>query len=321
MTVEKRVADSVKRGAVLGNLHYQQKTMKLRPLTGTITALVTPFRDGSVAFDDLAKLVKFQIRHGVNGLVPVGTTGESPTLSHEEHMDVVRGVIAASGGRVPVIAGTGSNCTREAVELTRLSHEAGADAMLVVAPYYNKPNPEGVFQHFCAVAEATDKPIILYSIPGRCGIEIAVPTVERLRAKYPHMAWIKEAGGSVDRVDQLKAALGRDLTVLSGDDSLTLPFMAVGAEGVISVASNLLPKQVGTLVRHAQANDFARAAKVHRQLYPVFKALFVDPNPVPVKAALARAGVIRTGEVRLPLVGLSPAADAALTAALETLER
>jgi 4-hydroxy-tetrahydrodipicolinate synthase len=295
--------------------------MKLRPLTGTITALVTPFRNGDVAFDDLARLVKTQVRQGINGLVPVGTTGESPTLSHEEHMEVVRAVIAAAGGRVPVIAGTGSNSTREAVELTRQAHEAGADAVLVVAPYYNKPNQEGLFQHYCAVADATDKPVVLYSIPGRCGIEIGVPTVERLRARYAHVAWIKEAGGSVDRVDQLKSALGADLTVLSGDDSLTLPFMAVGAEGVISVASNLLPKQVGALVRHAAANDFARARKLHRQLYPVFKALFVDPNPVPVKAAMVRAGLISSTEVRPPLAALSSAADAALTAALATFQR
>jgi 4-hydroxy-tetrahydrodipicolinate synthase len=315
------LSDSVKLGALLGNLHYLQKSMKLRPLTGTITALVTPFRNGRVAYDDLEKVVKHQVRNGINGLVPVGTTGESPTLTHEEHMDVIRAVIATAGGRVPVIAGTGSNSTHEAVELTRLSHEAGADAMLVVAPYYNKPSQEGVFQHYCALAEVTDKPIILYSIPGRCGIEIAVPTVERLRAKYSHVAWIKEAGGSVDRVDQLKQALGRDLTVLSGDDALTLPFMAVGAEGVISVASNLLPKQVGNLVRHALNNDFARAAKIHRQLYPVFRSLFVDPNPIPVKAAMARAGLIQSPEVRLPLVGLSAAADTALTAALETLRR
>ncbi|HEX2100913.1 MAG TPA: 4-hydroxy-tetrahydrodipicolinate synthase [Candidatus Synoicihabitans sp.] len=293
--------------------------MKLRPLTGTITALVTPFREGRVALDDLAKLVKFQLRQGINGLVPVGTTGESPTLSHDEHMEVVQAVIATAAGRVPVIAGTGSNSTREAVELTQRSHEAGADAMLVVAPYYNKPSQEGVFLHYCAVAEATDKPIILYSIPGRCGIDISVSVVERLRAKYAHVAWIKEAGGSVDRVDQLKSALGRDLTVLSGDDSLTLPFMAVGAEGVISVASNLFPKQVGTLVQLALADEFAKAGKLHRKLYPVFKSLFVDPNPVSIKAALARAGIISSAEVRAPLAPLSSAADAALTAALESL--
>ncbi|HEY0944446.1 MAG TPA: 4-hydroxy-tetrahydrodipicolinate synthase [Opitutaceae bacterium] len=293
--------------------------MKLRPLTGTITALVTPFANGSVAYDDLKKLVEFQIKGGINGLVPVGTTGESPTVSHEEHMEIVRAVIAAARKRVPVIAGTGSNSTHEAVELTRLSHEAGADAMLVVAPYYNKPSQEGVFRHYCEIAEATDRPIILYSIPGRCGIEISVPVVERLRGKYPHVRYIKEAGGSVDRVDQLKQAMGRDLVVLSGDDSLTLPFMAVGAEGVISVASNLLPKQVGALVKHALANDFAKASKVHRQLYPIFKTLFIEPNPVPVKVAMARAGIIGSAGVRSPLCEMSPANEKILFSALEAL--
>jgi 4-hydroxy-tetrahydrodipicolinate synthase len=217
--------------------------MKLRPLTGTITALVTPFREGQVDYADLKRLVAYQIKGGIDGLVPVGTTGESPTLDHEEHLDVIRAVIAAAAGRVPVIAGTGSNSTLEAVHLTKLSHEAGADAMLVVAPYYNKPSQEGLFRHFATIADATDRPIILYSIPGRCGIEISVSVVERLRAKFKHVRWIKEAGGSVDRVDQLKQAMGRDITVLSGDDSLTLPFMAVGAEGVISVASNLFARR------------------------------------------------------------------------------
>ncbi len=295
--------------------------MKQRPLTGTITALVTPFAQGKVAYDDLRKLVEFQIKGGVDGLVPVGTTGESPTLSHEEHLDVISAVIAAARGRVPVIAGTGSNSTHEAVELTRLSHEAGADAMLVVAPYYNKPSQEGLFRHFCAVAEATDRPIVLYSIPGRCGIEIGVPVVERLRAKYSHVRYMKEAGGSVDRVDLLKQALGRDLVVLSGDDSLTLPFMAVGAEGVISVASNLLPKAVSKLVRLARADEFAQATKVHRQLYPVFKALFVEPNPVPVKHAMVDAGLISSAEVRAPLCELSDAGRKVLTAALAGLSR
>jgi 4-hydroxy-tetrahydrodipicolinate synthase len=294
-------------------------TMKLRPLTGAITALVTPFRNGSVAYDDLRALVEFQIKSGIHGLVPVGTTGESPTLSHGEHMDVIRAVIEYARGRVPVIAGTGSNSTHEAVELTHLAHEAGADAMLVVAPYYNKPSQEGVFQYFSAVADATERPIITYSIPGRCGIEIGVPVVERLRAKYPHVRYIKEAGGSVDRVDQLKLALGKDLTVLSGDDSLTVPFMAVGAEGVISVASNLLPKEVATLVQLALADEFAKAAKLHRKLYPVFKALFLEPNPVPVKTALARAGRIGAADVRSPLCPMSEANRKALLAALDAL--
>lgn len=295
--------------------------MKLRPLTGTLTALVTPFANGKVAFNDLRKLVEFQIKGGVDGLVPVGTTGESPTLSHEEHLEVISAVIATTRGRVPVVAGTGSNSTHEAVELTRLSHEAGADAMLVVAPYYNKPSQEGLFRHFSAVAEATDRPIVLYSIPGRCGIEIGVPVVERLRAKYPHVRYMKEAGGSVDRVDLLKQALGRDLTVLSGDDSLTLPFMAVGAEGVISVASNLLPRQVSKLVRLALADEFAQAVKLHRQLYPVFKALFVEPNPVPVKHAMAGARLIGSDEVRPPLCDMSEAGRKVLATALASLRR
>lgn len=281
--------------------------MKLPPLTGTLTALVTPFQKQRVAYDDLRKLVEFQIKGGINGLVPVGTTGESPTLSHEEHMEVVRATIELARGRVPVVAGAGSNSTHEAVELTKLAHEAGADAMLSVAPYYNKPSQEGLFQHFCAIAEATDRPVVLYSIPGRCGIEIGVDVVVRLRSRYPHVRYIKEAGGSVDRVDQLKTALGRDLTVLSGDDALTLPFMAAGAEGVISVASNLFVREVGKMVSLALANDFAKAGRLHRKLYPVFKALFVEPNPVPVKLALARAGIIGSPEVRLPLCDASAA--------------
>ncbi len=295
--------------------------MKLRPLTGTITALVTPFYQHEIAFDELAKLVAYQIKGGVSGLVPVGTTGESPTLSHEEHMEVVRAVVAEARGRVPVIAGTGSNSTHEAVELTQLAHAAGADAMLVVAPYYNKPSQEGLFRHYCAVAEATDKPIILYSIPGRCGIEISVQVVERLAAKYKHVRWIKEAGGNVERVDQLKQAMGDDIVVLCGDDALTLPFMAVGAEGVVSVASNLFVREVAQLVKLARADEFAKAAKLHRKLYPVFKSLFIEPNPVPIKVALQRAGIIRSAEVRAPLSEISPTNLQALTKALAALRK
>lgn len=295
--------------------------MKLRPLTGTITALVTPFRGEKIAYEDLAKLVSFQIKGGINGIVPVGTTGESPTLSHEEHVEVIRATIAAARGRVPVIAGTGSNSTHEAAELTRLAHAAGADAMLVVAPYYNKPSQEGVFRHFCAVADATDRPVILYSIPSRCGIEIGISVIERLAARYRHVRWIKEAGGNVDRVDQIKQALGSDITVLSGDDALTLPFMAVGAEGVISVASNLFVREIGQMVRHALANDFARARKLHRKLYPIFKTLFIEPNPVPIKVALARAKVIATADVRAPLSEMTPVTLQELTTVLATLGR
>ncbi|MEY4939736.1 MAG: hypothetical protein RIQ93_1471 [Verrucomicrobiota bacterium] len=294
--------------------------MKQRPLTGTMTALVTPFIEGQVSYADLKKLIVHQIKGGVNGLIPVGTTGESPTLSYDEHMEVIRFTIAEARGRVPVIAGTGSNSTHEAVELTRLSHEAGADAMLVVAPYYNKPSQDGLFQHYCAVAEATDKPIILYSIPGRCGVEISVNVVERLRAKYKHVAWIKEAGGSVDRVDQLKQAMGEAIIVLSGDDSLTLPFLAVGAEGVISVASNLYIREIGQMVKLARSNDFAKAAKIHRKLYPAFKTLFIEPNPVPIKVALRRAGIIASAEVRSPLCDMSVANAKALEKVLVQLD-
>lgn len=317
----KNVADLLKWDALPCKVSLRKPIMKLRPLTGTITALVTPFKKQAVDHEGLRRLVEFQIKNGVNGLVPVGTTGESPTLSHEEHLDVVRTTIEAARGRVSVIAGTGSNSTQEAVDLTTLATEAGADAVLVVAPYYNKPSQEGVFLYFSAVAEATDKPVILYSIPGRCGIEIGVPVVERLRAKYPHVRYIKEAGGSVDRVDQLKHALGDAVTVLSGDDSLTLPFIAVGAEGVISVASNLYPKQVSQLVNAALAGKAAEARRLHRRLYPVFKNLFIEPNPVPVKTAMKAARIIASDEVRPPLCEMTPANRQILSAVLKTFAK
>jgi 4-hydroxy-tetrahydrodipicolinate synthase len=295
--------------------------MKSRPLTGTLTALVTPLRQQKVAYDDLRSLVNFQIKCGIDGLVPAGSTGESATLSHEEHMDVVRCVVEAARGRVPVVAGTGSNSTSEALALTRAAHAAGVDAMLVVAPYYNRPTQEGLFRHFASIAEATDRPIVLYSIPSRCGVEISVPVVARLRAKFAHVRYIKESGGSVDRVDQLKQAMGGDIVVLSGDDSLTLPFMAVGAEGAISVASNLLPRELVKLTHLALAGDYRGAARLHRRLYPVFKALFIETNPVPVKAALAAAGRISSPEIRLPLCELAPASLASLKQALAVFAR
>lgn len=294
---------------------------KRRTFTGSITALVTPFRGGAVAYDELARLVNFQIKGGIDGLVPVGTTGESPTLGYDEHMEVVRATIAAARGRVPVLAGTGSNSTKEAIELTRQAHEADADGMLVVAPYYNRPTQEGLFRHFCAVADTTDKPIMLYSIPGRCGVEISVGVIERLRAKYPHVAHVKEAGGSVDRVDQIVSALGDDVTVLSGDDSLTLPFISVGAQGVVSVASNLWPREVGQMVQHALANNFAKARAVHRRMYPLFKGIFIESNPAPIKAAMVRAGIIRSAEVRAPLCEMSKANRAELERLLRAFDR
>ena len=291
-----------------------------RVFTGTYTAIVTPFRRGAVAYDELRKFVNFQIKGGISGLVPVGTTGESPTVTHEEHLDVIRCTIDATRGRVPVIAGTGSNSTHEAIDMTKAADAAGADGFLLVAPYYNRPSQEGLFRHFAAIAEVTDKPIVLYSIPGRCGVEIGVKVLERLRAKYPQVAHIKEAGGSVDRVDQIVSALGKDMTVLSGDDSLTLPFMSVGAKGVISVVSNLYPRQVSQLVQHALAEDYVKARAMHRRLYPVFKALFIESNPSPVKYALAQAGIIGSDEVRLPLSPMTDENCQTLNAVLKSIK-
>lgn len=282
--------------------------MKRRSIfTGTYTALITPFKDGAVAFDELHRFIEFQLKGGVNGLVPVGTTGESPTVDNAEHLAIIRSTIEVVRGRVPVIAGTGSNSTKEAVDMTRAADKAGADGMLLVAPYYNKPTQEGMFQHFSRIADITDKPLMLYSIPGRCGVEISINVIERLRAKYPHVAHIKESGGSVDRVDQILQALGDSMTVLSGDDSLTIPFMSVGAKGVVSVVSNYFPKEVTQLTHHALAGDFRKAGALHRKLYPAFKAFFIESNPAPMKAALAKAGRISSEEVRLPLASLGAA--------------
>jgi 4-hydroxy-tetrahydrodipicolinate synthase len=268
--------------------------------SGTYTALVTPFRDGAVDEKSLAALVEWQIAEGVDGLVPVGTTGESPTLDHDEHVRVIAAVVEFAKRRVKVIGGTGANATAEAIELTRAAEKAGADGSLQVAPYYNKPSQEGVYRHFKAIASASKLPLILYSIPGRCGIEIGVETCRRLVADCPTVVAMKEAGGTPDRVGQLRAALPAAFAVLSGDDSMTLPFMALGATGVISVASNVAPGEVSRMVKAFAAGDVAGALRLHTRLLPLFKDLFVETNPIPVKAALAMAGRIRE-EYRLPL--------------------
>ena len=283
--------------------------------------MVTPFRHGRIDWKSLLALTEWQIESGVQGLVPVGTTGESPTLSHQEHMQVVEAVLDKTSGRLPVVAGTGSNSTREAVRLTRRAHQLGADAMLQVTPYYNKPSQEGLFQHFSAVAEETDKPIVLYSIPARCVIEIAIDTLVRLRDKYPHVNTIKEAGGSCDRVAQIRSALGDDMTILSGDDSLTLPFMAVGAKGVISVASNLYPKEVTAMVSATLRQDFATATSLNSKLHPLFLNLFLEPNPVPVKLAMKEAGLIQNDDVRRPLCSMLDENKALLRSTVESLNR
>lgn len=273
--------------------------------TGTYTAIVTPFKDGQIDEPALQRLIKAQIQGGVDGIVPVGTTGESPTVDYQEHIRLIALSVKLAAGKIKVVAGTGGNSTSEAIYLTQEAEKAGADGSLQVAPYYNKPTQEGLFQHFREIARQTRLPIILYSIPGRCGIEIGVETVRRLVEACKNIVGIKEAGGNPDRVSQLRAALGPRFVILSGDDSLTLSFMAVGAQGVISVASNVIPRQVARMVRAFAAGDARGALKIHQQCYPVFKDLFIETNPVPVKAALAMMGVIAE-EYRLPLVPMSP---------------
>lgn len=273
--------------------------------TGTYTAIVTPFRGGQIDEAALERIVKFQIKGGVDGIVPVGTTGESPTVNYEEHIQIVALSVKYAAGKVKVLAGTGGNSTSEAIYLTQAAEKAGADGTLQVAPYYNKPTQEGLYQHFKAISKATKLPIMLYSIPGRCGVEIAVDTVKRLAQDCKTIVGIKEAGGSCDRVSQLRAVLGSKFEIMSGDDSLTLPFMSVGANGVISVASNVIPKEVSQMVRAFARGDARKAATLHAKYYPMFKDLFIETNPIPVKAALAMMKLIEE-EYRLPLVQMTP---------------
>ncbi len=279
--------------------------------TGTFTAIVTPFRGGKIDVAALERLIHFQIRGGVDGIVPVGTTGESPTLDYEEHIEVIRLSIKFAGRRIRVLAGTGGNSTSEAVYLTKQAEKAGAHGSLQVAPYYNKPSQEGLYQHFREVARQTRLPVVLYSIPGRCGVEIGVDTVQRLARDCRNIIGIKEAGGSADRVSQLRAALGPRFEIMSGDDPLTLPFMAVGAQGVISVASNVIPRDVARMVKAFLAGRPAAAIKLHQKYYALFKDLFIETNPLPVKAALAMMGMIQE-EYRLPLVPMNPKSREAL---------
>lgn len=302
------------------------KKHRYHRFAGTYTATVTPFKNGMIDEPAFDRLIKMQAKGGVDGVVPVGTTGESPTVDYEEHIRVIALAVQFAAGKLKVIAGTGGNSTREAIYLTQEAEKVGADASLQVAPYYNRPTQEGVFQHFRAVAQATKLPIILYSIPGRCGIEIEVETVKRLAKECPTIVGIKEAGGNVDRVSQLRAALGHKFTILCGDDALTLPFMAVGAKGVISVASNVIPRDVVHMV-HAytmgshphSANDsryIPIAQALHEKWYPLFKILFIESNPGPVKVALAMMGLIEE-EYRLPLVPMAAANREKLKTVLE----
>jgi len=282
-------------------------------LRGVYTALVTPFSKGAVDYARLEELVESQIAGGVDGIIPVGTTGESPTLSIEEHLKVIDTVIKKAAKRAVIVAGTGANSTSEAIELTMAAKAMGADATLQVTPYYNKPTQEGLYRHFSAVADATGLPVWLYNVPGRSGVAIAPETVARL-SKNSNIVAVKEAGGSVERVSQILDVC--DITVFSGDDSLTLPMMSVGAVGIVSVASNIIPAELKQMVDAAAAGNLAVAQKLHRKYYPLFRDLFIETNPIPVKTAMVMMGMIEE-EFRLPLCPISDANRAKLRATME----
>ncbi len=272
---------------------------------GNFVALITPFRDGQIDYDTLASLIERQIAAGVSGLVPCGTTGESPTLTHDEHNRVITETVRIAGGRVPVIAGTGSNSTAEALATTRHAEEAGASAALIVAPYYNKPSQEGLYHHYWTLAESTGLPIIVYNIPARCGVEISTETLLRL-AEHPRIVSVKEATGNLLHVSELTA--DSDLAILSGDDPLTLAMIAMGACGVVSVISNLLPEQMSKLVRHALDGEFAQARAIHDSIFPLMQAMMtLATNPLPIKTAVAIRGHC-SDEFRLPLYPMDDSA-------------
>ncbi len=271
--------------------------------SGSMTALITPFRDGEIDTAALEKIVEHQLANGTSALVPCGSTGESATLTHDEHVRVVERVVAIAAGRVPVIAGSGSNSTREAVQLTAAAKRAGADAALLISPYYNKPTQEGIYQHYRLIAEQTGMPLIVYNIPGRTGSKIEATTLARL-AEVDGIIGLKEATGSLDEAQEVARLCGDALEIYSGDDSLTLPLMAIGARGVISVVSNVWPRQSAAAVEAAMAGDFAAARAAHFAMLPLMRALFVETNPIPVKAAMAMLG-FGSDELRLPLLPLS----------------
>ncbi len=285
---------------------------------GVLTALVTPFRDGAVDEAALRALVETQIAAGVDGLVPCGSTGESATLSHAEHERVIDITVDAARGRVPVLAGTGSNDTSAAIELTRYAKRAGAAGALLISPYYNKPTQEGIFAHYAEIARATEFPLVIYNIPGRTASNIEPTTVLRL-AEIEHITGVKEASGRLEQVSEIIAHAPGEFAVVSGDDALTLPILALGGKGVISTTANAAPAAMLELVNAFRSGDLAGARRAHYRVLPLFEALFVETNPIPVKAALALLGQIRD-ELRLPLVPLTEANRQRLHVVLKELE-
>ena len=269
--------------------------------TGSIVAMVTPFKNGAVDYDKLGELVDYHVENGTNAIIPCGTTGESPTLSHTEHGEVIGKVIETANGRIPVIAGTGSNNTSEAISLTRHAKEAGADGSLLITPYYNKPTQQGLYDHYKAILEEVDIPIIIYNVPSRTGVSISPETVARL-SEFDNIVAIKEATGDIDQASQILTLC--DITVLSGDDSLTLPIMSIGGKGVVSVLANILPREVSELTASIAKGDIKNSQKLHRSLFPLCKAMFIETNPIPVKTAMKLLGRLN-GEMRLPLSKMS----------------
>ena len=286
---------------------------------GSIVALITPFRNGQVDEAKLRELVDFHVVRGTDGIVPCGTTGESPTLTHDEHKRVVEIVVEAARGRVPVIAGTGSNSTAEAIDLTTHARRAGATGALVVNPYYNRPTQEGLYRHFRAVAEcAPDLPMLIYNIQGRTAVNVETDTLARIARDCPNVVGVKEASGSLDQMTQVILACGPDFSVLSGDDNITLPLMAVGGRGVISVIANIVPRETHEMTQAALGGDWKLARELHLKLFPLSRAVFIETNPIPVKEAMAMMGMVEP-EFRLPMCRMSDANRARLRAVLVSL--
>ncbi len=283
---------------------------------GSFVAMVTPFRNGKVDEAKVRELVELHVGHGTDGLVPCGTTGESPTLSHDEHKRVVELALEAARGRIPVVAGTGSNSTAEAIDLTKHAERAGAAGALVVNPYYNKPTQEGLYRHFRAVAESVAIPILVYNIQGRTAVNVETPTLERLVRDVKNVAGVKEASGSLDQMSQVIAACGPDFSVLSGDDNITLPLLAIGGHGVVSVIANIVPRETAEMVHAALDGDWKRARELHYRLFPLARAAFLETNPIPIKEAMAMAGMLEP-EFRLPMCRMSDANRERLRAVLK----
>ncbi len=284
---------------------------------GSIVAMVTPFRNGTIDEPKVKELVELHVKNGTDAIVPCGTTGESPTLSHDEHHKMVELVIAAAAGRIPVIAGTGSNSTAEAIGLTKHAERAGAQGALVVNPYYNKPTQEGLYQHFRAVAEATALPILVYNIQGRTAVNIETDTMVRLVRDCPTIVGVKEASGSLDQMSQVILACGPDFAVISGDDNITLPLLAIGGKGVISVIANVVPRETSEMVHAALDGDWKRARELHYKLFPLARAAFLETNPIPIKEMMAMVGMLEP-EFRLPMCRMSDANRQKLRAILTT---